>query len=271
MGKTTIEWASHTLNFYDWSCHKVSPGCKHCYAEALATRYGQTFTKAPTFRPNVFKELRALPLNAVAFVNSMSDTYHEQASLQMIHSVHNAALLRPDVTFLLLTKRPERAYALSHYLAYPPNLWVGTSVEHSDYMWRPEFLLAIPAAGHFLSAEPLLSSLVDADHPARSITNYLYHNFENNALLRKRRTFKLPYVDGEYSCARLRTNRLRWVIVGGESGGSRRAFDADWARQIRDRCTDAGVPLMFKQGSAFKPGQDRLLDGRTWDETPFTS
>lgn len=241
--KTSIEWASHTLNFYSWACTKVSPGCKHCYAKTLADRYGKDFNAPPQWRgANAMKELRTLPKGAVAFVNSMSDTYHEAVPVQWIHSIHNAALLHPDVTFLLLTKRPERAYGLSRYLAYPPNLWVGTSVESEDYLWRLDYLLRIPAAGHFVSAEPLLGRLPNLSHYMKPITHIQGHTHHH---------------------------ALKWVIVGGESGAHRRPFYSAWAAEIQVMCAMHHVPFLYKQGSAFMSGKDRILNGRTWDETPF--
>lgn len=239
MSETNIRWASHTLNYFSWACTKVSPGCKHCYAKTLAERYGKTFDVPPQWRgKNAIKELKSLPSGAVVFVNSMSDSYHESVPVQWIHDIHNAAAyIRPDVTFLLLTKRPERAYGLSQFLVYPRNLWVGTSVENSDYLWRLDYLLRIPAAGHFVSAEPLLGSLT-------GLSPYLRAMPDRRA--------------------------LGWVIVGAESGANRRPFDVQWARELRDMSTANGVPFMFKQGSAFKSEQNRVLDGRTWDETPFT-
>ena len=197
MSKTTIEWASHTLNFYTWDCTKVSPGCQHCYMMELAKRRNKPLTGYPQWRgSNAFRELRALPPGSVVFVNSMSDTYHEHVPLAWVHSIHNAAAyLRPDVTFLLLTKRPERALALSPYLAWPQNLWVGTSVENDDYLWRLSYLIRIPAAGRFVSAEPLIGSL------RFGLETYL-------------------------------TRGLGWVIVGGESGKDRRDFDKEWAKSV---------------------------------------
>lgn len=264
MSETNIEWASHTLNFYNWACTKVSPGCKNCYAQTMAKRYGRDFDSPPIWRgKNAMKELKNLPAGAVVFVNSMSDTYHERVPVQWIHSIHNAALLRPDVTFLILTKRIERAYSLSRFLAYPPNLWLGTSVESDEYLWRLDYLLEIPAAGHFVSAEPLLSSIA-------GIKRYLYIDIKGEQFLptitRRHRWLSEVHT---FKLARYRDHRLGWVILGGESGDQRRPFSQDWAREVRDLCVDADVPFMFKQGSSFKPGQDRLLDGRTWDETPF--
>jgi protein gp37 len=246
MSETSIEWATHTLNFYDWHCNKVSEGCKFCYAETLAKKHHKTFEGAPNWRgANAYKELRAMKPGSVVFANSMSDTYHEGATLPMIHGVHNAAAyLRPDLTFLLLTKRPERALALAPHLAWPPNLWIGTSVETPEYLWRLDALLQIPAAGHFVSAEPLLEPLWG-----------LYQYLRPSAYLSRN--------------GMQRRVGLKWVIVGGESGDKRRYFDKLWAEQIRLWCEEAVVPFMFKQGSAFFSGQDRLLNGRTYDETPF--
>jgi protein gp37 len=68
---------------------------------------------------------------------------------------------------------------------------------------------------------------------------------------------------------RLPLSRIGWVIVGGESGPGARTMDPNWARAIRDRCKDRGVPFFFKQwGGVRKKETGRTLDGRTWDELP---
>jgi protein gp37 len=248
---TIIAWATDTLNYYTWNCNKVSEGCKNCYAAAMAARFPANsarlaFDGAPNWRNNAMKELRRLKSGAVVFVNSMSDTYHEKAPVKFAHWIHNlAAYERPDVTFLLLTKRPERALALSPHLIFPPNLWVGTSVESSDYLWRLQYLLQIPAAGHFVSAEPLLGSLTGIDTYLRG---YKYFDTQGEP----------HFIPG-----------LKWVIVGGESGDNRRPFNKDWAREIRDMCIRARVPFMFKQGSHRLSERDKDLDGQEWNESPF--
>jgi protein gp37 len=236
MSETIIRWATHSWNPYTWNCNKVSPGCKNCYAATLAERYGKKFDGAPQWRgANAMKELLKFPAGSVLFVNSMSDTYHELVPTAWIHSIHNlAAYVRPDITFLLLTKRPERAYGLRHQLVWPKNLWLGTSVENDEYLWRLAYLTRTPASGRFVSAEPLLGSL------KIGFEAYL-------------------------------SRGINWVIVGGESGGNRRDFNKDWAREIRDMCIRTGVPFMYKQGSAFKSEQDKILDGREWSESPFTA
>jgi len=61
---------------------------------------------------------------------------------------------------------------------------------------------------------------------------------------------------------------IGWVIVGGESGPNHRPLNLDWVRTIRDRCAAHGVPFFFKQGSGPRPGTNRILDGREWNEFP---
>lgn len=246
MAETGIGWTDEQWNPYGWNCTKVSPGCAHCYAEALSKRWpgnstGGLFAGRPFWNKNAMKRLRAVKPGSTVFVNTMSDTYHEGAPLRYIHAIHNAAAyLRPDLIFLLLTKRPERALALAPYLAWPKNLWLGTSVENADYLPRLHYLLSTPAAGHFLSAEPLLGPLGHLE------------------------------VWAGWTKLNESPNRLKWVIVGGESGpdNTRRPFMKRWAAEIRTQCDIHKVPFFFKQGSARLPGKDRLLWGRTWDERP---
>lgn len=238
MGKTSIEWADKSLNFYTWSCNKVSEGCKHCYMMTMANRFGKPDPNGtPQWRESAMKEYKALQSGDVVFVNSMSDTYHPGVPFEWIERIHNLADARPDVIFLMLTKRPERLLELSDRLVFPDNLFVGTSIELPKYIApRLEALFAVPAMGHFVSLEPLLGSL--------------FPEWE---------TFFNHVVDRMW---------LDWVIVGAESGDNRRAFDIDWARELRDWCTEHRIPFMYKQGSHRKSGQNRLLDGREWNETP---
>jgi protein gp37 len=178
----------------------------------------------------------------------MSDTYHEGVPVEWIHRIHNDAWLHPEATFLILTKRIERAYQLAGTLAWSKNLWIGTSVESAEYLWRLDYLLRIPAAGHFLSAGPLLGEI-----PKAALGRYLQPAVDE-AVFRQDIT---------------RRAGLGWVIVEAESGSRRRRFDKAWACDIRDVCQLFDVPFMFKQGSANQTGQDRDLDGRTWSQSPF--
>jgi len=251
--KTNIEWASHSLNPYGWVCQKCSPGCTNCYMMTLARRQGKNPTGAFYTRwPAAERELRQFPTGAVVFVNSMSDTYYQRAPDADVHRVHNMALAHPDQFFLVLTKRPERAYYMRHLLAWPDNLWLGVSVENADHLWRASYALATGAKHVFISAEPLLSGL------ATQLRSYLIPSGC------PWRDIRVP--DDVYEAGR--GNAIEWVIVGGESGPDRRLFDKRWAESIRHSCAEFDVPFMFKQGSAYKPGQDRMLDGYIWNERP---
>lgn len=231
--QTNIEWASHTWNPYNWKCNKVSQGCKNCYMMAFANRLNRPNpVGTPTVRERAWSELNKIPSGSVIFVNSMSDTYHEGVPIETIQRVHNTAAEYPDMTFLFLTKRIKRVYEIQDHLTWEDNIWIGTSIESNNYLWRLDYLRNIPhAGGRFISVEPLLSEL--------NLNGYLF------------------------------SRQINWVIVGGESGKGYRPFNKQWARIIRDECQEYDVPFLFKQGSAFKSGQDRMLDGRTWDETPF--
>jgi|GEM_PF-267776 len=227
MGTTTISWASKTLNYYSWNCNLVSPGCAHCYAKAMATEKGLSFDGAPRWRDSAYREYKALKAGDVAFVNSMSDTFHEAVPVAWLHRIFQYARMRPDVKFLLLTKRIERVVYLAPYLDWSPNVWIGTSVESVDYAWRLDWLRRVPSAGRFVSFEPLLESVGTVD---------------------------LTGID--------------WAIVGGESGDKRRAFDPEWAREIRQQCRLFNAAFFYKQGSRLRPGKDDLLDGQEWKEVP---
>lgn len=230
MAKTNIEWADHSLNWLTWKCKKVGTECKNCYMYSLAKRHGKDPFGLPSWRENAINDYNKLKAGDVAFVNSMSDSYIRGIPFEWVKHMHQYAVLKPDVIFLMLTKRPEHLLELSPKLDFPKNLWVGTSVGIKESAHRIETLLNVPAAGHFLSAEPLLediSSDIDQYIPA-----------------------------------------LGWVIAGAESGDKRRDFDEQWVRNIRDICLEFDTPFMYKQGSHRWSGRNRILDGQTWDATP---
>ncbi len=242
MGETSIEWATHTLNFLTHNCSKVSQGCRNCYALTFSKLYngrnsnGGDFLKhPPTIRERAFiSDLGKIPAGAVVFVNSHSDTFHEDVPLESIQRMYDAMTGNPDITWLVLTKRIQRAVELQNDLLIGNNIWLGTSVEDSTVNWRLDCLAeAFHYTGRFVSAEPLLGD---------------------------------PKIEPWIA-----DGTLDWVIVGGESGANRRPFDKAWVRGMRDVCQLNEIPFLFKQGSHFFPGRDRELDGRTWDEIPFTA
>jgi protein gp37 len=168
----------------------------------------------------------------------------------------------PHLDWLLLTKRPQNVIKMvprAWLENWPPNVWVGTTVEDQRYAKkRLQYLLRIPAAVRFVSCEPLLGPINLAPH--------------------------LGHGEG----------MVNWVIAGGESGAGCRPSDPEWFRDLRDQCVAAGVPFFFKQWGNWAPsdgssnsqkrhltvlGQEltrfrskydsgRYLDGCPWDENP---
>ena len=233
MAASKIEWTDATWNPVT-GCNKVSPGCKHCYAERLSKRLKATGMAkyrngfAVTLHPDTLDiPLRWRKPRSI-FVNSMSDLFHDEVPDDFIGAVFDVMARADWHRYQVLTKRPERVASLNSALPWPAQVWQGVSVENRDYAHRIDLLRDTSAAVKFLSLEPLLGPLPNLN------------------------------LDG-----------IDWVIVGGESGPGARPMQPDWARDIRDQCIDARVPFHFKQwGGVFKKRNGRELDGRTWDETP---
>ena len=230
---STIEWTETTWNPVT-GCSKISPGCKHCYAERMAKRLeamGQ-----PNYRNGFQTTLQPQMLEAPLkwkkprriFVNSMSDLFHEAVPLDFIRNVFDVMTRAYWHEFQILTKRADRLESLSPHLDWPSNVWMGVSVESESYCSRIDHLRACDAKIKFLSLEPLLGPLPD-----------------------------------------LNLAGIHWAIVGGESGPGARPMQERWVLQIQRQCKRASVAFFFKQwGGPFKKRTGRLLRGRTWDEFP---
>ena len=231
--QSAIEWTDATWNPVT-GCTKISPGCKHCYAERLATRLRAMGNRryANGFAVALHPDQLDLPLRwrqpRMIFVNSMSDLFHESVPNDYIRHAFEVMVRARWHVFQILTKRARRLVQIASGLPWPPNIWQGVSVESARYTWRAAELLKVPAAVRFLSVEPLLGPIPD-----------------------------LP-LDG-----------ISWVIVGGESGPEHRPMKPEWARDIRDQCLKCGVPFFFKQWGGRSPkAGGRALDGRYWDAMP---
>jgi protein gp37 len=232
-GNSHIEWTDATWNPVT-GCSKVSPGCKHCYAERMAKRLqamGQP-NYANGFEVTLQPHMLELPLEwkrpRRVFVNSMSDLFHKDVPLSFIKRVFSVMRRAKWHQYQLLTKRSERLLEVSPLLTWEPHIWIGVSVENDDYTSRIDDLRKTGADVKFLSLEPLLGPL-----------------------------------------RKLNLRGMDWVIVGGESGPGARPMNPDWVREIRDQCVRANVPFFFKQwGGPFKKRTGRVLDGRTWDQMP---
>lgn len=164
MAQSKIEWTEATWNPIT-GCNKVSPGCKNCYAERMAKRLkamGQSNYKNG-FQVTLHEHMLSRPLQwktpQTIFVNSMSDLFHENVPFTFVADVFNIMTKASWHNFQILTKRSNRLLELSESLNWPPNVWMGVSVENSDYTYRIEHLRQSAATTKFLSLEPLLGPL----------------------------------------------------------------------------------------------------------------
>lgn len=252
--RTSIEWTrgDDGQPGATWNpvtgCNAVSPGCNHCYAEALAHRFDGTPQFPNGFQVTLRPERLEQPLRwrrpRRIFVNSMSDLFHDLVPDDYIARVFAVMAAAQHHTFQVLTKRQARMrslisrgllalvdYWIEDYGAqvtkWPlPNVWLGVSAENQQWAdIRIPALLATPAAIRFVSAEPLLGPID------------IWHS-------------RCPVHDCSVgictsSCPERR--RVDWVIVGGESGHGARSMHPDWARALRDQCQQAGTAFLFKQ------------------------
>ncbi len=166
--RSLIEWTESTWNPVT-GCDKVSPGCKNCYAERLAKRLkamGQA-NYSNGFSLTLHEEALGLPLRwrrpRTIFVNSMSDLFHEKVPARFIHSLFRVMVEASHHRFQVLTKRSTRLRELAPELPWPPNVWMGVSVETDEQLWRIDDLRQTNAAIRFLSLEPLLGPLHHLD------------------------------------------------------------------------------------------------------------
>ena len=234
MARSAIEWTESTWNPVT-GCTKVSPGCKHCYAERMANRLqamGQPNYRCG-FALTMHEHALELPLTWKApqtvFVNSMSDLFHDDVPDEFLTRVFEVMRRASWHTFQVLTKRAERLADFGTAFDWPPNVWMGVSVETRKYLHRLDCLRQTGAKIRFASFEPLLESLGPVD-----------------------------------------LHGIQWAIVGGESGPGARRMEPDWGLELRDQCVAAGVAFFFKQwGGPNKKKAGRLLEGRTWDEVPL--
>ena len=160
-GKSKIEWTNYTWNPVT-GCSKISPGCKNCYAERFAKRLqlmGNPRYKNG-FKVTLHPDLLEVPFRwngpAFVFVNSMSDLFHEDVPVEFIKEVFEVMKQAKHLTFQVLTKRPDRLLEISKELEWTDNIWMGVSVENSNYVYRINHLLQTPAKVKFISFEPLL-------------------------------------------------------------------------------------------------------------------
>jgi protein gp37 len=235
---SSIEWTDATWNPVR-GCTKISPGCKHCYAETFAERFrgvkGHPYEQGFDLRliPEKLTEPFSWRSPKLVFVNSMSDLFQPGVPDAYTEAVSRVMATADWHTYQVLTKRSERLKELLNgklrFAAEKENIWWGVSVEDRKYgLPRIDHLRQAPARVRFLSIEPLLEDLGEID-----------------------------------------LSGIAWVIVGGESGPGARPMKKEWVISIRRQCRDQRVPFFFKQwGGVRKKQNGRLLDNRTYDEYP---
>ncbi|HVB15558.1 MAG TPA: phage Gp37/Gp68 family protein [Stellaceae bacterium] len=300
--KTGISWCDHTFN--GWvGCTKVSSACDNCYAEALMdhrmhrVEWGaeRSRTSAANWQqPGRWDEAaRKAGVRRKVFCASLADVFDNQVPSRWREDLWFLIERTPNLDWLLLTKRPQN---IAKMLPDPrtgirpwengwPNVWLGTTTENQkEADLRIPHLLAVPAAKHFISAEPLLGP-VDLTHiPFRDgDARHKQDVLSGDALIYGEGVDGRPDIVVRTAFGKL--TRLAFVIAGGESGPGARPMHRAWARSLRDQCVAAGVPFHFKQWGEWRPVADlsdggerfervgkhaagRLLDGREWSEFP---
>jgi protein gp37 len=168
VGSSKIEWTESTWNPVT-GCSKVSSGCANCYAERMAKRLqamGQE-NYVDGFNVTMHSRVLDIPLRwkkpQMIFVNSMSDVFHENVTIEFIGEIFQVMRKADWHIFQVLTKRSERLLEVAHEIDWPKNVWMGVSVESADTAFRINHLRKVPASIRFLSLEPLLGPIPDMD------------------------------------------------------------------------------------------------------------
>ncbi len=241
--KSSIEWTQQTWNPVT-GCTKISPGCKHCYAQTMSHRlhamgargYEHAFTLS--LHPYRLSQPLKRRKPTTFFVNSMSDMFHEDVPYDYVDQVMEVIDRTPHHTYQILTKRAHRLEEYFESRTCPRNAWLGVSVENRKYgIPRIDNLRQVNSHVRFLSIEPLLEGL-----------------------------------------CKINLEGIHWAIVGGESGHKARPMKISWVEDIQQQAGQANVAFFFKQWGTWgadgvkrnNKSNGRILNGRTWDNTPHT-
>jgi len=233
MNKTKINWCDYTWNPIT-GCTKIMSGCKNCYAESIAKRFwGERKFTDVQFHPERLNDPKLRSKKPMRiFVNSMSDLFHEKISFKIIENIYDLFFDRwicyPDITFMILTKRIKRALEFYDWMhdknrntAFD-NVWFGYSAStQRDLNVGIDYLQKIDAKVRWLSLEPLVEPI--------------------NILSILRGDIKTQRHDQFF------ISKIKWVVVGSESGTRRRNFDNKWAESLIAQCKEVGVPIWIKQ------------------------
>lgn len=171
MNKSKIDWCDMTWNPVTGCLH----GCKYCYAEKIAKRFGAhkevsgvvelhwkrenpyPYDFYPTFHKYRLDELNWKAKSQKIFVCSMADLFGEWVPDEWIAGVFDACEDNPQHKYIFLTKNPRRYKELQFKIPLPTSnrYWYGFTVTNL------ENIKVINAANlgtkNFISVEPLLS------------------------------------------------------------------------------------------------------------------
>ncbi len=242
--QSNIEWTEQTWN-PTTGCTKISPGCKHCYAETLAKRLQLMNVSGYDngFKLSFMSSRLEQPLRrrkpTIYFVNSMSDLFHREVPFEYIDKIFDVISRTPQHSYQILTKRAKRMHDYFINRNVPFNAWLGVSVEDKEYgVPRIDYLRNVDANIRFLSVEPLLEDL-----------------------------------------GKINLEKIHWLIVGGESGPKARAMELRWVDNIQLQCEKSNVAFFFKQWGQWgadgkkrnKKANGRTYQGKIWNEMPRVS
>jgi protein gp37 len=234
---SAIEWTDATWNPVT-GCTKITKGCDNCYAARFSERFrgvpGHPFENGfdLTLRPDRISQPMAWRRPRMIFVNSMSDLFHKGVPWAFIDQVFDTMEAADWHTFQLLTKRSSlmRDYLKRRYI----------DRSAPDHIW-------VGVSVEDSRAKTRIGHLREAPAAVRFLSVEPLIGPVGPMIL-----------DG-----------IHWVIAGGESGPGARPLHIDWAREIRDQCTEQDVAFFFKQWGGLRPKSGgRDLDGRQWNELP---
>lgn len=277
MNKTAIEYLDYSWNPIAMRCTPISEGCSNCWHLAMAKRLAANPSLSDERRaayaggaPVLVESEIDAPLRhkkpARIGVQFMGDLFHESIDFYDEHITHIFEMMSAARRhqFLVLTKRPERMLEWARWESsgsgegFPcgDNIWLGVTAENQARAdERIPILLSIPAAGHFVSLEPMLSAI--------DLTPYLPIEPKCPECGAKVGRPKCLFELGPAGCPRFdlmdewqerkRRGFLAHVIAGGESGPGARPTHPDWVRWVRDQCQEGGVPFFWKSWGAWAP------------------
>jgi protein gp37 len=293
MQQTSIGWTDFSVNMLKyrdaagksvWACVHASEGCRFCYSEALAKRWGrgEAFTAenmkslTPYFDMNEANQvLKAKKISGKkVFVDDMSDLFGGWVPDGIIDQHFAVFAMRPDVTFQILTKRAERMMrylnrdiedrlddichelpdALDETWHYPaewplPNVHVGVSVENQpNANERITLLCQIKNAVLWVSAEPLLGQ-IDLSNIR---TNSPFHGGLDalTGILHGEERADLSPING--------------IVIGGETGAGHREMPIDSALSLAAQAKESGLSVYIKQDSGPRPGMQGRIPDEVW-------